>query len=108
MRQLLYLPLFAFLLFSGCTYWYQEGVSFDTSQESLDNCLCELKIHTDYSPDYLTGYDIDFIKQCMRSQGYKLVTEDKLPMKVKRRAPKMSTFWVLAGTAGTVECSNCQ
>jgi len=103
MSRFIAITLSAILLFNlfGCTYWYQQGKSFEDCREGLSDCYYELKKHVDR--DYIQLYEVEFVQTCMEQKGYKLVTEDKLPTKVKRRDPEMDVFWLLAGVAGTLE-----
>ena len=107
MARLLLITSFLILLSVsvGCTYWYQEGKSFDQCEQDLVKCYCDLKSYADM--DSISTYEDEFMKDCMKQKGYELVGEDKLPPKVKRRDPEMNTFWLLAGTAGTIETPKC-
>ena len=101
--SLLILPIL--LLFSsGCRYWYQEDKSFADCESDLRQCYGELKTYADM--DMIGSYEMDFMKDCMKQKGYKLVSESKLPYKVKRRDPDSDTFWVLAGVSGTLDERN--
>jgi hypothetical protein len=53
--------------------------------------------------DSIGTYEVDFVKNCMKQRGYKLILENDLPMVVRRRDPAMNTFWLLAGVSGTIE-----
>jgi hypothetical protein len=85
----------------GCAYWYQADKSFKDCERDLEQCHDELKMYADMTR--IGSYEIDFVKDCMRQNGYKLLTEDKLPRHVKRRDPDMDAFWLLAGEAGHLE-----
>lgn len=101
-RILIILVLTVLLCFSyGCTYWYQEGTSFEDCESDLMQCYRELIKYSDM--DIIGPYEIDFMKNCMKQKGYRLVGEDKLPYKVKRQDPHSDTFWVIAGVSGTLE-----
>ena len=46
------------------------------------------------------GYDARFIEVCMTEKGYKPVTENDLPLRIKRKDPPK---WYMVGVAGTIE-----
>ena len=95
-------PILAMLCFtSACTYWYQQGKSFEGCAQDLQQCYDELTKYADMGS--IDSYEVDFIKHCMEQKGYTLLLENDLPLLVKRRDPAMSTFWLLAGVSGTVE-----
>ncbi|MHC4573398.1 MAG: hypothetical protein ACYS76_04590 [Planctomycetota bacterium] len=85
----------------GCTYWHQQGKSFADCERDLQHCYNELKKYADM--DSIGTYEVDFVKNCMKQRGYKLILENDLPMVVRRRDPAMNTFWLLAGVSGTIE-----
>ena len=86
---------------SGCAYWYRADKSFEDCEHDLQQCHDELTMYADMQ--HIGHYEIDFIKDCMKQNGYQLLTQDKLPHRVKRRDPQMDTFWLLAGKAGYLE-----
>ena len=89
-------------LWTGCsTYWYQEGKTYKQCDQDLQMCYDELQKYADMQS--IEAYEVDFIKDCMKEKGYRLVTEDKLPRDVKRQDPQLKTFWLLAGKSGTIE-----
>ncbi len=89
-------------LWTGCgTYWYQEGKTYQECDQDLQSCYDELQKYADMQS--IDAYEVDFIKDCMKEKGYRLVTEGELPRDVKRQDPEMRTFWLLAGKSGTVE-----
>lgn len=102
MKQIiLFLILSVVLSFSsGCAYWYQQGKTFDECDQDLDSCYKELKMYADMR--YITYYEDNFMKDCMKEKGYQLVGEDKLPRRIKRRDPDVH-FWLLAGVAGKIQ-----
>ena len=102
MKKYFVIVLFFILLeSSGCTYWYQNGTTFDECDQDLQDCYCSLTRYSDMHE--IGNYEVDFIKDCMECKGYTLTLEDDLPTFVKRRDPDMNTFWLLAGTSGTVD-----
>ncbi len=108
MKRLLTTALLLVLLFSAssCTYWYKPCKSFDTCKYDLQQCACEMRQYSNKSQP--SAYEVDFVKDCMKQKGYKLVTENKLPRCVKRRGPRTETFWLMAGTSGTIDGQPCQ
>lgn len=87
---------------AGCTkYWYQEGISYKQCLKDREECFRELQRRTDFVN---TGnYEFEFMAQCMQERGYILVTEDKLPMEVKRTEPETSLHWRMKGLAGRLD-----
>ena len=72
-------------------------------QEHLNGCKeCqeELLKYADMNSINVGGYETRFIDECMLEKGYKAVTEDELPLRVKRKDPPK---WYLKGIAGTLE-----
>ena len=53
------------------------------------------------------GYEYRFIEECMKDRGYRLVTEDKLPLGAKRQDPAQTLRGILygqrRGIAGTLD-----
>ena len=76
------------LLFTtGCaSYWYRQGKTYEECREDIKQCLGELRKYQDLNSSYSnTFYAEDFEKDCMQGKGYKLYSEDKLPLRVKRQ-----------------------
>jgi hypothetical protein len=73
----------------GCAkYYYQEGKTFDQCKQDYEDCAAELaKRVTNEKPG---AYEHKFLEQCMKQKGYITVTEDKLPLSVKREDPDLS------------------
>ena len=89
-------------LSAGCTrYYYQEGKSFEECKKDRADCLRELAKRVE-KPAY-GDYEFKFMEECMENKGYRLVTEDKLPLRVKRADPDQLDDWRLRGIAGTLE-----
>lgn len=96
--------LFTLMVFStGCaTYYYQEGKTISKCKSDRRECYEELK---KYSSNWreMGQYEFEFMENCMFEKGYRLVTEDKLPMRVRREDPEQSLHWRLHGTAGALD-----
>lgn len=87
---------------SGCAnYWYQEGKTFEQCRQDRDECLRELLKRTDLKT--FGDYEVKFMEACMKKKGYRLVTEDELPLGVKREVPETSLHYRAKGLAGAVE-----
>ena len=97
------LVLILTVFFTGCaTYWYQEGKTLNECQKDRLECFEELK---KYSPGWASmgAYEFEFMEECMKQRGYRLVTEKKLPLRVKRRDPDQLLHPRLHGVAGTLD-----
>jgi hypothetical protein len=91
------------LFFAGCTtYWYQAGKTIDECNQDRLACFEELKEYSSNWQD-MGDYEFKFIEDCMRQNDYTLLTEDELPLRVKRQDPDRLTHFKLHGVAGTVE-----
>ena len=91
---------------AGCgKYYYQEGKSFAECEKDRADCFSELKKHADW--EMPGAYEHDFMEECMKRKGYRLVTENKLPLDVKRQDPASSLYGRAyenrRGIAGTVD-----
>jgi hypothetical protein len=88
--------------FIGCAqYYYQEGKSFDECKQDRVDCYAELEKRVEVVT--ASDYEFKFMKECMRQKGYKIVTEDKLPLDVKRHRPDRSLNWFVRGIAGELD-----
>jgi hypothetical protein len=86
---LLLLGLICF--FTGCTqYYYQEGKSFNECASARKDCYAELQKRLADDSRSSIGYENKFMEDCMKRKGYRLVTEDKLPLEAKRQDPDSS------------------
>lgn len=86
---------------TGCTqYWYQEGKTYRQCADDLSECREELIKYADLNSISIGGHESKFIEECMTEKGYKPVTEDNLPLRVKRKDPPK---WYMRGVAGTLE-----
>ncbi|MHC4648445.1 MAG: hypothetical protein ACYTBJ_23550 [Planctomycetota bacterium] len=89
-------------LCTGCAkYWYQEGKTFEECKRDRQECFNELKKYSDW--ERMGDYEFGFMEDCMKEKGYRLVTEDKLPLRVKREEPDRTFHVRLKGIAGTIE-----
>ncbi len=93
---------------SGCAkYYYQEGRSYPQCLKDRADCLTELNKRLTVQSKSPGGYEHKFIEDCMKRRGYKLVTEDKLPLGAKRQDPAQTLRGMLygqrRGIAGAVE-----
>ena len=94
-------------LSAGCAkYYYQEGKTFEECAKDRADCLDDLKERVGTVSQRPGGYEYEFIEDCMKRKGYRLVTEDKLPLDVKRLDPDSSLSGQLygyrRGIAGTL------
>jgi hypothetical protein len=96
------LLLVSISLLGGCAkYWYQEGKSFKETRRALDACRVEASRYADVNRTLgLGSYTEKFVKECMRKNGYELVREKNLPIRVKRES---SPVFGMAGIAGTID-----
>ena len=86
----------------GCsTYWYQEGKSFDQCKRDRAECRTELLKRSDLK-NLTVQYEVKFMENCMTERGYRLVTQEELPLDVKREEPDTSLHWRTVGVAGTL------
>ena len=101
-RYLTFIILTALLYcLTGCAqYWYQEGKTYNECAADLKECQEEMLKYADVNAIKVGGYESKFIKECMTEKGYKSVTEDKLPLRVKRKDPPK---WYMSGIAGTLD-----
>lgn len=82
----------------GCAkYYYQEGKTFEQCAADRADCLSELKkrLGTEYQQP--GSYEYEFMEDCMNRKGYRLVTENELPLDVKRQDPDTSLRGQLYG-----------
>jgi hypothetical protein len=90
----------------GCAkYYYQEGKTFEQCKRDFVECERELaKRVTNQKPG---AYEHKFLEHCMTQKGYTTVTEDKLPLSVKRKDPDLSLRGFIygrrRGLAGALE-----
>ena len=103
MKQFLTFTVLTALLYclTGCAqYWYQEGKTYEECAADLEECQGEMLKYADANSMSFGGYEIRFVEQCMKEKGYKSVTEDKLPLRVKRKDPPK---WFYHGIAGALK-----
>jgi hypothetical protein len=96
----------ALCICSGCAkYYYQEGKTFDQCKIDCADCEAELaKRVTNHKPG---SYEHKYLDHCMEEKGYTIVTENKLPLSVKREDPDLSLRGLIygrrRGLAGALE-----
>ena len=96
--SLVILLLVLICLFAGCAkYYYQEGKSFNECASARKDCDAELQKRLADQSHSPSGYEHKFMEDCMAQKGYRLVTEDKLPLDVKRQDPDSSLKGFLYG-----------
>ncbi len=84
----------------GCSqYWYQEAKTFDECNQGRQDCFNELKKRTDFK-NLTMEYEVEFMNECMANKGYEAVSQDQLPLDVKREEPPSSFHWRAKGIAG--------
>jgi hypothetical protein len=90
----------------GCArYYYQEGKTFEQCEKDYQECAAELaKRVTNKKPG---AYEHKYLEHCMTQKGYTTITEDKLPLSVKREDPDLSLRGFIygrrRGLAGALE-----
>lgn len=92
--------LLAFLicLSAGCKkYFYQEGKTFDECKEDGAECVAEMRKRVADQSKSSSDYRYKYVEDCMKRKGYKLVTEGKLPLNVKRLDPDEGAAGFLYG-----------
>lgn len=95
-------------LSGGCDkYYYQEGKTFKECAKDRHECVADLKERLGVVSRRPGGYEYEFIENCMKRKGYRLVTERQLPLGVKRLDPDQSMrgkiYGYRRGVAGTVD-----
>lgn len=102
-RLTISLLLSGMFLLTGCsTYWYQEDKSFEECKQARAECRAELLKRSDLK-NLGVDYEVKFIENCMGKKGYRLLTQDKLPLDIKRETPDTSFHWRAHGVAGTLD-----
>lgn len=91
-------------LFTGCAdYYYQEGKTFAECKK--DYCECHVEYGKCANPNQFLlrdfGYENKFMDSCMKERGYEVVSEDKLPLMVKREGSDWFSKWS-RGVAGAL------
>ena len=85
-------------LFAGCAkYYYQESKTFNECAKDRADCTAELQKRLADQSQRAGGYEHKFMEDCMEQKGYILVTENKLPLQVKRQDPDSSLKGYLYG-----------
>jgi hypothetical protein len=82
------LSLFLICLSAGCAkYYYQEGKTFAECASDRADCMSELKKRLGTESQIRGSYEHKFMENCMKEKGYRLVTENELPLDVRRLDP---------------------
>ena len=99
MKHRTILPLFGLAcLLVGCgEYYYQQGKTFNECERDWEDCLSELEGQKYWRFVDFGLYEYEFMEDCMGRKGYRLVTENTLPLSAKRRDPVM---WNIGFTRG--------
>jgi len=106
MKNLIAIPLLGLIcILAGCAkYYYQEGKTFAECKRDRTECFAELQKRADWQ--MAGGYEHDFMEECMKRKGYRLVKEKELPLDVKRVDPSSTLYGQLYGArrgiAGTL------
>jgi hypothetical protein len=95
-------------LSGGCAkYFYQEGKTFQECARDRADCYTELKKRLADQSQSPGDYEHKFMENCMKQKGYRLVTENNLPLDVKRQDPDKSLqgqlYGYRRGIAGTLD-----
>lgn len=108
MKNFAVMLLACLICFSGscAKFYYQEGKSFEECAKDRADCLSDLKQRLGTVSQRPGDYEYKFIEDCMKRKGYRLVTENKLPLDVKRQDPDTSLqgqlYGYRRGIAGTL------
>jgi hypothetical protein len=93
------LSLFLICLSAGCAkYYYQEDKSFAECSSDRSDCMSELKKRLGTESQIPGSYEHKFMENCMKEKGYRLVTENELPLDAKRFDPDRQLRGYLYGT----------
>ncbi len=93
------------ILTVGCQqqYWYQAGRTFDECKADHEDGWAELLKRTDLR--YQHTYKNRFLEDYMQRRGYWLISDEDLPLDVKREDPRVPSDvpWIHSyGIAGTL------
>jgi hypothetical protein len=112
MKSWILLVLAVLICFGGgcAKYYYQEGKTFRQCEKDFADCSAELAKRV---TNKKTGsYEHKYLEHCMTQKGYTTVTEDKLPLSVKREDPDLSLRGFIygrrRGLAGALEKEESQ
>ncbi len=91
---------------AGCgqQYWYQEGKTFDQCKADREASRAELLKRTDVNS--IGSYGRRFMTDSMQKKGYRLMTQDQLPLDAKREGsdlPGQGPWAGGYGVAGRIE-----
>ena len=110
-RRTLILILLALACFlPGCgKYYYHQAKPLAQCRQDASQCLGELYEYRDANAEedparFNVAYDYEgkFLDTCMKDKGYKITSEHKLPLKVKRENPDPWNLYD-RGLAGTID-----
>lgn len=95
-------------LSAGCAkYFYQEGKTFDECERDRAKCVSEMRKRQADRTKSRGNYEYEYVEDCMKRRGYRLVTEGNLPLDVKRLDPDPGAAGFLYGArrgiAGTLD-----
>ena len=102
------LSLFLICLSAGCAkYYYQEGKTFNECSSDRADCMAELQKRLGSEFQIRGSYEYKYMEECMRQRGYRLVTENELPLDAKRLDPdrqlKGYLYGARRGIAGSLD-----
>ena len=109
MKNLTVLLLLGLICLSGgcAKYYYQESKTFGECARDRADCYAELQKRLADQSQRPGDYEHKFMEDCMKQKGYRLVTENNLPLDVKRQDPDRSLqgqlYGYRRGIAGTLD-----
>lgn len=87
-------------LVTGCStkYWYQEGKTFEQCYNNHRACYGQLETLSNQTQ--FGKRELKIINDCMKSKGYRLIDEDRLPYPTRSLRPDRTIHYRLRGIAG--------